>query len=334
MALNKEAYIRYKIIDSLISDKKKPYPSLYDIIDACTNSLGKEFHPSTILKDIAALKTDELLGFLAPIKFSKSYNGYYYSDTDYEMHKINLNENEIDSIKTMLGVLNTFTGTSINENFNQAVHKIFVSLQEKFPEGNQKIVQAENSPVQLGFEYFDLFYNLAKNKTPVSLVQYSYKKRVFESYIFHAYMLKEFQNGWYVIGFSEKHKNIRTVALETIYEPILLGCPFKETDMEQLIEYFQDMYGVFPLKENKKQVIILHVSPDFSDYLNAHPIHKSQKKIKEFDHGSALFELDIIPSIELLEFFLANGKNVRVVEPIWLKKEIHEDKLKALKNEE
>ena len=56
MPLNKEAYLRYKIIDDCISNKRKPYPSMEDIMVACEERIGKSFTISTIQKDIKAMK--------------------------------------------------------------------------------------------------------------------------------------------------------------------------------------------------------------------------------------------------------------------------------------
>lgn len=333
MALNKEAYLRYKIIDSCIADKNNPYPSLYNIIDRCTNALGKEFHPSTILKDIAALKTDELLGFLAPIKFSKAYNGYYYTDKEYQMHKINLNENEIDSIKTMLGVLNTFTGTSINENFNQAVHKIFVSLQEKFPEEEQKIIQSDATPAQRGFEYFELFLKAAREKKPVSFVHYSFRKREFNAEIVSVYCLKEFQSKWFFIGYSENEKRIKTFSFESIYDPFLLQHPFMETEKENINNHFNNMYGVYPIKNQGLQKIKFQVLPYLSDYLTANPIHKSQERFFEFQHGMALFSLDLIPTHSLIDFFLLHNRDLVVITPKWLSDRLKSNHIKSYYHE-
>lgn len=72
MSLNKEALCRYKVIDACISSKRKPFPSIYELISACEDTIGKSFTISTIQKDIKALKEDEILGYLAPIKYSKS----------------------------------------------------------------------------------------------------------------------------------------------------------------------------------------------------------------------------------------------------------------------
>ena len=124
MSFNKEAYIRYIIIDTCLTDKQNPYPKMDTLIEACTEKLGKEFSISAIQKDIKTMKEDEVLGFLAPIKYSKSHNGYYYADANYSIRKISLQDSEIEALKTATEMLSVFSGSRVSENFSQAVDKI------------------------------------------------------------------------------------------------------------------------------------------------------------------------------------------------------------------
>ena len=166
MSLNKEAYIRYTIIDACITNKQKPFPSMEHLIEECERKLGKQFSISAIQKDIKTMKEDELLGFIAPIKFSKSNNGYFYSDSEYSIRKISLQESDIEALKAATDMLTMFTGSRVSENFSNAVDKIFTSVHEHFPDGNsrRKIIQTDNSANHKGFEHFEFFLHAAKKK--------------------------------------------------------------------------------------------------------------------------------------------------------------------------
>ena len=61
MPVNKEAFLRYRILDRMLKNKAKPYPSMDDLIDELEEKLGKSFSVSTIQKDIKSMKEDELL---------------------------------------------------------------------------------------------------------------------------------------------------------------------------------------------------------------------------------------------------------------------------------
>jgi predicted DNA-binding transcriptional regulator YafY len=335
MSLTKEAYIRYKIIDACISNSQEPYPTMDYLIDACQEKLGHEFNKSTIQKDIKAMKYDELLGFNAPIKFSKSNNGYYYSDPKYSINKIPLNTTDIEAINSALELIAEFKGTRLNENINHALEKVLTEFKEYVPKNSSqgKIIQTDAPPSHKGFEHFEFFYNATSQKIPVCFVHYSYSKRKFNSVIVHPYMLKEFQNHWYVVGYSENHNQLRTFGLDRIYEPLLLKKDFIEAPTAQKVEYFKYVYGVYPIPKQKRQEIIFMVKPILGDYLLAHPLHETQHIKKKESNGTLIISLDLIPSKELINYFLSNANLLKVLEPKWMQKEVTNLHLSAARNE-
>ena len=332
MSLNKEAYIRYIIIDTCITNKQKPYPSMEHLIEECERKLGKQFSISAIQKDIKTMKEDELLGFIAPIKFSKSNNGYFYSDPEYSIRKISLQESDIEALKAATDMLTMFTGSRVSENFSNAVDKIFTSVHEHFPDGNsrRKMIQTDNSANHKGFEHFEFFLHAAKEKIPVCFVHYSYKHRIFKSVIVHPLILKEFQNNWYLVGHSENHKELRTFGLDRMYEPRLLKRKFIDPARKVSDDYFKNIYGVYPIEGKILQEIEFRVDPLLSDYLHAHPIHESMKRQREMEYGHAIFTLKLIPSQELINFFLSFSHQLVVRKPEWIQQEIHQRHEKAL----
>ena len=54
-----------------------------ELIEACEEKIGHTVTVSTIQKDIQAMKECEPMGFSAPIRFSKSKNGYYYEEPEF-----------------------------------------------------------------------------------------------------------------------------------------------------------------------------------------------------------------------------------------------------------
>jgi len=93
------------IIDSCLTDRYKPFPSIFDLMEKCEVRLGKQFSVSTIQKDIKAMKEDEELGYMAPIRYSRSEDGYYYADENYTIKKVPLNSDEIESLEFAAGIL-------------------------------------------------------------------------------------------------------------------------------------------------------------------------------------------------------------------------------------
>ena len=323
MSLNKEASIRYKIIDSCLRNARKPFPSMEELMEACTEQLGKEFSISTLQKDIKAMKEDEALGFLAPIKFSKSQNGYYYEDKAYSISRIPLSQNDIESLLAATELLSTFSGERVSSHFESAVDKILKSVQEKYERapGKRSIIQLENPPKQRGYEHFDLFFRAAKERRPITFVHFSYVKRKFSNVFLHVYLLKEFQNRWYVIGFSETHQSIRTFGIDRILDPIILKKDFYMDPNFDPVAQFQDIFGVFPLR-NKKEKISFQVDAMLGNYMLSQPLHESQKVLKYCQNGELLIELDLLPSQELIDRFCMWSSQLSVHKPLWIKSKV------------
>ena len=59
----------------------------------------------------------------------------------------------------------------------------------------------------------------------------------FSSVIVHPIRLKEFDNKWYLIGYSERHEALRTFGLDRIYEPSLLKRKYINTPADEVEHY-------------------------------------------------------------------------------------------------
>ncbi|MCE2711026.1 MAG: WYL domain-containing protein [Cryomorphaceae bacterium] len=319
MPINKNALGRYKVIDMLLRNTMRPYPSMDDILEACREKLGIDPSVETIQKDINRMKMDPPDGFSAPIEYNRYHKGYEYLDPNYSISGIPLSENDIDAIKESIDLIRNIGGSRMSQKFNSAMEKILTTVLEEFPQGdfNRQILHTMSPPHSRGFEHFDLFYRACREKRPVSFVHYSYRKRTFSPITIHPCMIKEFDNKWYITGYSEKHKTLRTFGLDRVLDPFILKKPFISPDPKALDVYMHDYYGVYPIPDQKKQKITIEVSALVTEYFQAYPIHESQK-IKKDPDGYSLITFQLIPTIELTRLFLSYGHHVQVVEPEWL----------------
>lgn len=319
MPINKSAYRRYKIIDMLVRNKMKPYPTMDEIIEACREKLSIDSSPNTIQKDIAQMRELPPDGFDAPIYYDRRMKGYAYSDPNYKLNDISLNDSDIDAIKEFIDLIQNIGGSRLSEKFNNAMEKILSTVLEEFPEGDSKqhFLQTMTPPKSRGFEHFDLFYKACRTKTPVSFVHYSYKKRKFSAVTIHPFLIKEFENKWYILGYSESHKEIRTFGLDRIFDPFLLRKSFISVNRKIVESAISDYYGVFPIPNQKKQKVKILVSALGTNYFEAYPIHESQKIKKEPD-GFSFITFNLVPTLELTRLFLSHGRHVEVKEPEWL----------------
>ena len=319
------AFIRYKFIDTMLRNPYRPYPTLEQIADAFFDRYDIDYSTETFYKDIKNMRAHYPDGFDAPIKYSGTHNGYYYTDPEYSFGGVSLRPEELSAIEEALEVISAIGGSRISENFNHAMEKLLSATKEveQSKEDRMPILQMMAPPTSRGFESFDTFFKSCKEKIPVSFIHFSYKKREYKHIILHPFLIKEFENRWYVIGFSETHNDIRTFGLDRITAPMLLKKKYITTESETRKAYHNDVYGVFPIPGAKKEKVEIHVSQLGTHYFQAYPLHKSQK-IKKENFGTSIITYEVIPSVELARYFLSQGYHVETVKPKWFNKFIQD----------
>lgn len=316
--LSKSAFRRYKVIDSVLRNSMKRFPKMEDFIEACYTKL--DFYPSveTIQKDMANMRLPYPDGFDAPIRYNRSKMGYEYTDPNYSISGVSLRKEEIDAIREAVDVIRFIGGSRISDKFNHAVEKLLSTTLERTnaDEDSVPVLQTMVPPISRGFEHFDLFYRACREHIPTSFIHFSYKKRKFNHIILHPFLIKEFENRWYIIGFSEQHKNIRTFGLDRVAEPILIDKEFNHTNSKVINTYLNDVFGVFPIPGAKHEKIKIHVSQLATHYFQAYPLHISQKIEKESE-GTSFITYEMTASVELARYFLSQGRHVQIIEPKW-----------------
>jgi len=335
MPLNKEATLRYHIIDECIRNNYKPHPNMDVLIDTLEDRLGKKFTVSTIQKDIKAMKEDEELGYLAPIRFSRQDMGYYYDNPEYSIKKVPLHIDEIEALEFAASIIQQYKNTSISGTFSMAVDKVLASLKAKrhAEDGiNTNIIFPEKSQDFKGAEKIDFFIHCIREKIPVSFVHYSYHEQRFDSYIVHPYFLKEHRNKWYLIGYSESRNSLRIFGLDRIEDVLMLKKSFFTMPELKPEELFKDTIGVFLSGVGKPKRIKLEFTRQVAGFIKSQPLHESQRMIKYLEQGGIIVTLEVHQCPELKQMLLSYGADVFVIEPISLRNIIKEELSKSLRN--
>ena len=319
MPLNKNAYQRYIVIDSLLRNKMRPYPTMQELIAACNERLSIDTKLNTIQKDIERMKMPPPDGFNAPIYYERYHKGYMYTDPDFKIGNLDLTDADIASIRESLALVQSIGAGRIDEKFGHAMQKVLATVAEAFdqPQSNAaSYLQTMSPPISRGFAHFELFSRACRERIPLSFVHYSYKKRRFTAVELHPFLIKEFDNKWYLFGYSEKHQEVRHFGFDRIYSPLLLNKPFARFDQQATFDLLAHAYGVFPIPDKKKQRITLEVSSLITHYFEAYPIHNSQQ-IKKHEDGTAQITLELVPTIELARLILWHGYHVQQIAPKW-----------------
>jgi predicted DNA-binding transcriptional regulator YafY len=325
----KNALIRYRIIDRMLRNKYKPYPSKQQLREACEDELfgsqGANICDSTIEKDMFAMKMEHD----APIKFSKRNGGYYYEDPDFSINDIPLSEDELSSIRFAVNTLQQFREVPFFQQFGNAIDKIVdrVAIGDNQDSEINQFIEFESVISVGGNEYLPLFLEAIRARKKVFFTYASFIKGIEKPRKVSPLFLKEYRNRWYLISFDSAKNDIITYALDRVKDLMI-------TEDESLYpsdfspsSYFQDTIGITSYK-GKTEKIRIKANKIAAKYIASQSFHKSQKLISETTEDS-VFELTILISEEFIRIILGYGGEIEVLEPASLRN-IISDRVKQM----
>lgn len=333
MPVNKEAFLRYRIIDRVLRDKSKPYPNMDDIIDELEEKLGKTFSSSTVQKDIKSMKEDDLLGYNAPIKFHRGHKGYYYTDENFNITEVPLSEEDINAIEFAAKVLQQFKDVKLFGNFGSAVDKIFnaVSVNSILDdEAAEQLIHFEKVPYYKGSEWIAPLLENIKQRKPIILEYKRFDADNAKLHELHPILLKEYRNRWYLIGMLEKNDRILILALDRVNQIKESKIKYRFHPQFSSDNYFKHAYGITTF-DGPPTEVIFECNPVQAAYIKTQTLHHTQKIIQETD-DFVRFSIQVGITTELIMDLLAYGDGVKVIAPESLKTEIKTRLQNALNN--
>ena len=332
MAQNKNALIRYKTIDKCLQNTFRKW-TLENLITACSDALyeyeGKEAQVSkrTVQLDIQLMRSNKL-GYNAPIVvYERKY--YKYEDPNYSITNIPLTNNDMDVLSETVEMLKQFKDFSLFSELGGIIQR----LEDKVHTEKTKrhpIIHLEKNEHLKGLEYLDVLYQAIVKEICLSITYQSFKARQASTLTFHPFILKEFNNRWFVVGKKDKSPPILTFALDRIQKiEVDLSTPYIQEDFNG-DEYYQNTIGVSVLSKRHLKEIVLKIDRRNAPYVLTKPFHTSQKVIEQLPDGSILIQLYIHINYELERLILGFGESIEVIKPRILRSSIRRKLKKAL----
>jgi predicted DNA-binding transcriptional regulator YafY len=320
---HKSPFLRYKIINACLTDKRKPFPS----IDEIKTALEKQ--DITIAKraiegDLEAMRHDKRLGYQAPIAYHRTHRGYYYTDPEYNLEKLPLSHEELEAFELIVDSFKRFRGAKILNQvegmFDKLDKVVMHQLKNSKTQAHYPTVDFENMPFSKGIEHFDRLYKAIQKQQCLQIDYHKFEAREASHHIFHPYLLKEYKFRWYVLGFSETRKGKLVLALDRIEKITPARLVFKHYKGTDIQQYFSHTIGV-TIKNASVKEIRLWFSAAQGNYIKTQYLHATQQTVSDTKDG-LIITLQLIPNYELLQTLLAFGPEVKVLEPESLRTEM------------
>lgn len=324
MAQNKNALIRYKTIDKCLQNKYKEW-TLDDLIDACSDALyeyeGRDVNVSkrSIQLDIQMMRSDKL-GYNAPIVvYNKKY--YKYEDESYSITNIPLTENDMNVLSETVEMLKQFKDFSLFSELGGIIQRLEDKVYtEKTHQAS--IIHLDKNENLKGLEHLDVLYQAILKELCLTITYQSFKARVSSDIPFQPYILKEFNNRWFVVGRKNKSEPILTLALDRISKiNINLDKEYVKTDFNG-DEYYQNTIGVTVMNDESLQEVHFKLDPRNAPYADTKPFHHSQKVVEKLADGSVIFSINVHLNFELERLILGFGESIKIIKPRRLRNRI------------
>jgi predicted DNA-binding transcriptional regulator YafY len=325
MSQNKNALIRYKTIDKCLQNKYRQW-TLEDLIECCSEALfeyeGRQnpISKRTIQMDIQLMRSEKL-GYNAPIVvYDKKY--YKYEEEDFSITDIPLTETDMNVLTETVSMLKQFKDFSL---FND-VSDILQRLEDKIyseKSHTKPVIYLDKNEKLKGLHYLDEIYQAIIKKMVLIITYKSFKSAEETKFYFHPFILKEFNNRWFLIGKKKASQPITNLALDRImaidYD---FSLPYIEEDFDA-DSYYKNIIGVTVNSGLQPRRIELWVDAANAPYVITKPLHSSQRLIKENEDGSIIINLFLISNYEMERLLLGFGAGLEVLKPEYLRNRMH-----------
>ncbi len=320
MTSNSAAFLRHRIIDSCLRDINKKY-TLEDIVAACSTAIrektGKKrgvkkgVSQRTIQLDLQFMR-DSRKGYNAPIVVYE-HKYYKYKHPDYSIEKAKLRKESLDNLAEITDTLRHYSTFRELNNLKNVINILREEIEAKVDKRNP-VLSYEGKRSPLGLEYFETIHDAIINKKVLCIGYYSSRSNNIMPIIFYPFYMKEYKGRWYAMGYKDGLKGVYKLPLDRIRDFSYSILPFPEELKFNPEEYFRNIIGVTKLS-GEVRVIKFLVKNKLALYINANPLHPSQKIIEKQENGDYIFTIDIIPNKEFFNLVIEYQPYIRIISP-------------------
>jgi len=335
MPVTKNALIRYKVLDNCFRNPGRKY-FIQDLIDECTKVLSeldttiKSISRRQILDDIAFMESGE--GWSIDLERTRVNKRVYYrySDTNYSINNMPLNQVELGILQDAIQTLTQFKGMPKFEWLNELIPKLKEGMSQdtELP----TFMEFDNNPFLKGLEHLETLYNAIFNKQVLHITYRTFDSPEAKIFTIHPYFLKSFNQRWFLFGYNPETDNYAwNLAIDRIEGIETANTKYKIINKIDWNEYFEDIVGVTRPENAKPENIILHFHGSRGKYVETKPLHGSQKA-KWIDENTLEVKLHLIINKELISILLSYGADLTIQKPTHLKKTIIDNIEKTINN--
>lgn len=323
MPVNKNALLRYQILDRCFSDFSRKY-EIDDLVDKVNEALydlnGTEVSLRQIREDIKYMR--DRVTYDAPIK-AYQYDGkkcyYRYEDRDFSIFNNELSVDDVYKLQSTIDMLGRFRGSAANV----WLEEVISNLEYRFglKSNAEHLVSFEQNEQLKGIENLAEIIDSTVNHQTLEITYLTFRGKEI-TMIIYPYYVKQYNGRWFLYGLNDELDKISNLALDRIQGFHKSSLPFKKNEKYDFSTYYDDVVGVtVPDDDVKIETIGLQFSKNRFPYVASKPIHKSQT-ITNADNCE--IEITVRPTRELDQQIFSFIPDVEVLYPEWYRQQIRD----------
>ena len=316
----KPQHSRLLFIDKKIRDGEYP--------NCASLGIEWEVNRKTIQRDLDYMRAS----LDAPIAYHAGKRGFYYTEKNYQLPAMALNDSDLFAIFIAEKVLGQYENTPIYNRLRSVFAKIVESLPEK--------ITVDPSFLDNKFSFFkgplpkisaEVWESVFSGLRTLSTIRINHAKPGDgpETRLIDPYHLVSYQGEWYVIGFCHARKDLRTFALSRIREAEETGKFFSIPADFNFKTTCRTRFGV--QWSDRKYEVKIRFSARAAPYIRERQWQKNQKIVENND-GSIDLTFSVSHLLEVRRWVLSWGKMARVMAPAELVDEVKEELKTAFEN--
>jgi len=288
---------RYSLLIKKVTEH--PFPSMKEIMDYLAQK-GFENSSRTVQRDMESLDFE----FGLKIAYNKAKKGYYIAEKDYLLY---------DPFIRLLRISETI----------DVLIQSFADSKEML-----KYVSLDIGAELKGIDQLHEILNALRNNQTLTFNYQTFFEGPKKPFTVHPYLIKEFQHRWYLVACFPGFTKLYIFGIDRISDPVVNSTAFVPDPNLDARQKFRDAIGV-SCASNAKERIVLSFTPQQGNYVKSLPLHNSQQILVDDDKELRVV-LNVAPNYELSQQILMHGSTVKVIEPVWLVKEIRDTLEEAL----
>lgn len=322
MPINKNALLRYQILDRCFSDRHRIY-EIEDLVDKVNEAFQDLYGTTVSLRQIRADITHmrDRVTYNAPIvayqlEGRKCY--YRYEDMNFSIFNNELSTEEVIKLRSTIDMLSRYRGIPANAWLEEVISNLEYRFGVK--SNSENVIAFEQNEQLKGLEFLSDLIDAAVAHQPLLVHYRTYAGKEKES-VLHPYHVKQYNNRWFLFGLEETSHGSRIAnrPLDRIVKFKHVDVKFIPNSEVDFSNYFQDVVGVtIPDDSIQLEKVLLKFDKDRFPYVVSKPIHHSQSIVDEEEH---IIQVEVRPNKELEASLLSFGPQVEILQPIWLREQ-------------